>query len=61
MGMVAVSTVLSEAKVTKADWIGLFSNIGVLQTTVAEMITVKEHQRESQSISSTVFPRRRNC
>ena len=26
-----------------------FRNIGVLQTTVAEMITVKEHQREFSS------------
>ena len=30
------------------------SNMGVLQTTVAEIVTVKEHQRESK-------PRLREC
>ncbi len=31
---------------TEADVVFHRSNIGVLQTTVAEMVTVKEHQRE---------------
>lgn len=32
------------------------SNLGVLQTTVAELVTVKEHQREYPRISAGVRP-----
>lgn len=35
--------------------LGLHRNIGVLQTTVAEMVTVKEHQRKKM-ISHFSFP-----
>ena len=43
----------SNAEPTEIDWNCFFSNIGVLQTTVAELITVKEHQRESRPFSGT--------
>ncbi len=45
--------VKSNAELIKTDWTCFFSNIGVLQTTVAELITVKEHQRESRPLSGT--------
>ena len=40
-----------------ADWLDSSRNIGVLQTTVAEMITVKEHQRKlTASLSKLYIP-----
>ena len=38
-----------------SDIMCFYRNIGVLQTTVAEMITVKEHQRESETASSSLI------
>lgn len=38
-----------------ADWLDSSRNIGVLQTTVAEMITVKEHQRKLTASLSKLY------
>ena len=40
--------VLPSVDIMRADADDLHRNIGVLQTTVAEMITVKEHQRKKE-------------
>lgn len=42
-------------------YISIPSNIGVLQTTVAELVTVKEQQRKFMQLVSTAAYTNRNC
>ena len=54
-GYVYVDTCGFEAPVNVITDEEQFRNIGVLQTTVAEMVTVKEHQREPSRLAQSIL------